>query len=231
MAFEGFGPGALGFLGDLAENNDRAWFAENRERYERDLLGPQREFVDAIGAEFARIDARVQAVPNVDRSIYRINRDIRFTPDKSPYKTYADLVFWLGSDRKFSAGYFLRLVPNAVWIGGGTHQLSDEQLRRYRHAVVSPRQGPRLEAIVGRFREHGLEVDGAALKREPAGFRAQGERAELLKFTWLHAIRKVTPPPPELVGPGFVAWCMSEFQGVKPLVDWLAEAIDGVETT
>lgn len=231
MLFEGFGPDALGFLADLAEHNDRAWFAENRERYERELLAPQRAFVDAIAAEFANVDSRVQAVPAVDRSIYRINRDIRFTRDKSPYKTYADLWFWIGADRKVASGYFVRLVPGAVWIGGGTHQLTDEQLERYRLAVVSPQRGAQLEAIVADARADGLEVGGASLKRLPAGFSAEGGRAELLKFTWLHAMLKFTPPPRELGSRAFVAWCMAEFRRVKPLVDWLAETIEGAEPT
>ena len=230
MAFEGFGPGALGFLADLAEHNDRAWFAENRTRYERDLLGPQREFVDAVGAAFGKTDSRVQAVAAVDRSIYRINRDIRFARDKSPYKTYADLWFWIGPDRKFAPGYFMRLIPSAVWIGGGMHQLTDGQLRRYRLAVVSPERGPRLGAIVTAARDAGLEVGGAELKRLPAGFTAEGPAAELVRFKWLHAIRKVEPPPVELGSAAFVAWCMERFGEARPLVDWLAETIDGTET-
>ena len=72
----------------------------------------------------------------VNKSIFRINRDTRFSKDKSPYKTYADMWFWIGDDRKGSAGYFIRLVPDAVWVGGGAHWLSDPQLARYRAAVV-----------------------------------------------------------------------------------------------
>ena len=225
MTFEGFGPGALGFLAELAENNDRGWFAENRARYERDLLEPERAFVEAIAGEFAKVDPRVRAVSSVDRSIYRINRDTRFTRDKSPYKTYADLWFWIGPDRKSAPGYFVRLVPCAVWVGGGAHQLTDEQLQRYRLGVVSPERGPRLVSIVEQARSVGLEVSGEGLKRPPAGFSAQGAAAELLRYKWLHALRKVSPPP-ELGSAGFVAWCMHEFAAVRPLVDWLAETIE-----
>ena len=228
MAFTGFGPGALGFLGDLAEHNDRAWFAENRDRYERDLLGPQRDFVDAIGAAFAARDERVQAVPAIDRSIYRINRDIRFSRDKSPYKTYADVWFWVGSDRKFSPGYFVRMVPGSVMIGGGAHQMTDEQLRCYRVAVVDGLHGQWLEHIVDDLSAEGFRVGEATLKRVPSGFPAQHPRADLLKFTMVHAIQEVAPPA-EMAGPEFVDWCMERFSAVKPLVDWLAEQLGGAE--
>ena len=65
-------------------------------RYERVLLDRQRAFVDAVGAAFEGVDPRVQCVPAVNRSIFRINRDTRFSRDKSPYKTYTDLFFWVG---------------------------------------------------------------------------------------------------------------------------------------
>ena len=100
MEFTGFGPGTTAFLADLATHQDRAWFAENRARYDRELLDKQRAFVDAIGAAFSSVDPRVQAVPAVDRSIFRIFRDVRFSRDKSPYKTYSDVFFWIGSDRR-----------------------------------------------------------------------------------------------------------------------------------
>jgi uncharacterized protein (TIGR02453 family) len=223
MAFTGFSADTLGFLADLAEHNDRAWFAENRGRYDSSLLEPQREFVDAIGSAFAEVDPRVRAVPSVDRSIYRINRDIRFSKNKSPYKAYADLWFWVGDDRKYSAGYFLRMQPGEVWIGGGMHQLTDAQLAAFRSAVIDGVRGAALERILSGLTAEGFEVGESTLKRVPSGFSAQAPRAELLRYTWIHAIRKVSPPPPEFESEQFVAWCMDRFGQVKPLVDWLAE--------
>lgn len=226
--FEGFPSGAQQFLLQLAQNNDRAWFAENRERYERDLLGPERDFVDAIGSAFVQLDQRVNAVPAVDRSIFRINRDTRFGPDKSPYKTYSDLWFWTGTDRKFGAGYFLRIVPDEIWIGGGQHRMTPEQLTRYRNAVVDGVRGRWLESVLGDLASAGYEVGEATLKRVPRGFSAQTARADLLRFTAVHAIMKVSPPPAEMQSAAFVDWCMERFLVVKPLVDWLAEETAGL---
>ncbi len=225
MAFEGFGSATLDFLSDLADHNDRDWFAENRGRYERVLLGPEKEFVETLGIEFAAFDPRVRAAPAINGSIFRINRDIRFARDKSPYKTYADLWFWIGEDRKTAMGYFVRMIPGEVWVGGGTHQMTDEQTTRYRRAVVSAQAGGRLVEIVEALRADGLEVDGEQSKRLPAGFTAEGARADLLRYKWLHSMDKVTPPPAEFDGPEFVQWCMREFARVRPLVDWLAETI------
>ena len=229
MAFNGFSAETFDFLVDLEAHNERAWFAENRERYERVLLGPQREFVDAVGAAFAAVDQRVHAVPEVNASIYRIYRDVRFSKDKSPYKTYSDMWFWLGDEKKFSAGYFVRIAPDSVWVGGGQHQLTDAQLGRYRRAVDDGITGQWLARIADDVAVAGFEMGDATLKRVPVGFSAQSPRAELLKFTRIHAIAKVSPPPAEALSAEFVGWCMDRFQRVKPLVDWLAEQIGGAE--
>jgi uncharacterized protein (TIGR02453 family) len=228
MGFSGFPKGAQAFLADLAENNDRIWFADNRERYERDLLGPEREFVDAIGTAFAAIDERVHADSGANRSIFRINRDTRFSKDKSPYKTHADLWFWIGDDRKTSpAGYFVRLIPDAVWIGGGVHTLTDKQLTRYRVAVADGVQGPRLEHILADLEGAGFDVGEQTLKRAPAGYSPQHPRIELLRYTSIHAMDKVSPSPPQIESEAFVGWCMERFAHTKPLVDWLASQLSG----
>ena len=228
MMFTGFPPGAQQFLAQLAQNNDRAWFAENRERYERDLLGPEKDFVDAIGAKFVQIDQRVQAVPAVNRSIFRINRDIRFTPDKSPYKTFSDLWFWVGEDRKFAAGYFVRILPDEIWVGGGQYQMNPDRLRRYRAAVVDGVRGRWIESVLSDLAAAGYEMGEPSLKRVPAGFSAQQARADLLRFTEIHVITKVSPPPAEMQSAAFVDWCMERFSAVKPLVDWLTEELAGL---
>ena len=225
MAFEGFGSATLDFLSDLAEHNDRDWFAQNRDRYERVLLAPEKEFIDALGEQFSAFDPRVHTVSAVNGSIFRINRDIRFSRDKSPYKTHADLWFWIGDDRKTAMGYFLRMIPGEVWVGGGTHQMTDAQTARYRSAVVSADAGARLIEIVDALRGDGLEVDGEQSKRLPTGFSAEGARADLLRYKWLHVLDKVSPPPPEFAGPQFVEWCMGQFARSRPLVDWLAETV------
>jgi uncharacterized protein (TIGR02453 family) len=228
MPFTGFTEDTMAFLGELSEHNDRAWFAENRERFERELLEPQKEFVDAVGSAFSAIDQRVQAVPVVGRSIFRINRDTRFSPDKAPYKRYADVWFWIGSDRKFSAGYFVRMVPGEVWIGGGVHRMTTETLRLYRAGVVDGVKGQMLAHVVADVEAVGFEVHEPALQRVPAGFSAQHPRAELLRHKDLFALVKASPPPAEFYCPQFVSWSMERFAQVKPLVDWLAEQLGGV---
>ena len=225
MEFSGFGPGTTTFLADIATRQDRAWFAENRARYEREVLDKERAFVDAVGTAFASVDGRVQAVPAVDRSIFRIFRDVRFSRDKSPYKTHADMRFWVGDDFKRGPSYYVRIVADGVVVGGGAHQLQPDQITRLRSAIVASASGEGLERILGELGSAGYEVGEATLARVPSGFSADSPRAELLRYTMVHALRRVSPEPPEFASAAFVGWCMEQFVAVKPLVDWLAETI------
>jgi len=222
ITFEGFTADTLPFLSDLAAHNDREWFAANRDRYERTLLGPERAFIGALGAEFAAVDPRVRCEPAVNGSIFRINRDTRFSRDKSPYKTHADMWFWLGEDRKQSPGYFVRLVPDAVWVGGGRHFMTPEVLTALRSAISAEKTGAELAEIVADLQADGYELGDQTLARVPRGFAADHPRADLLRFTVLHAIEQTSPPPPELTSEAFVDWCMERFVRVRPLVEWLA---------
>lgn len=225
MGFDGFSAGTLGFLTDLAAHNDRAWFAENRARYESELLDRQKAFVAAMATAFEVVDPRVQCVPAVNKSIFRINRDVRFSRDKSPYKTHSDVFFWIGEARKSDPGYFLRIVPEGLWVGCGAHSLMPEQLARLRRAIVAPASGSAFERLLGELEADGYQVGERGLARVPAGFAKDAPRADLLRLTAVHAIQRVSPVPPEFESTALVDWCMGRFVRVKPLVDWLVEAV------
>lgn len=224
MGFSGFDPDTRRFIAELAAHNDREWFAENRQRYERVVLDRQRAFVDAVGIAFEAVDPRVQCVPAVNRSIFRINRDTRFSRDKSPYKTYSDLFFWIGNDRRSAPGYFTRIAADEVWVGCGAHSLSPEQLARLRAAIVAPASGEEFERILGELAADGYEIGERGLKRVPAGFSADSPRADLLRLTVVHAIQR-SEPPKEFERAEYVEWCMERFVRCKPLVDWLVDHI------
>ncbi len=224
MAFEGFTEDTLAFIADLAAHNDRDWFAANKQRYESSVLGPEKEFVETIRAPLAAIAPGASAEPRVNGSIFRINRDTRFSRDKSPYKTHVDLWFWMGPERKTSpGGYFVRLTADSVWVGGGVHALSDAQLVRLRAAIAEEASGSRLETVLDRLRGAGYAVGEEAYKRVPAGYPSDHPRADLLRFGSLSAMQADLPVPQEFYSAAFVDWCIAHFAQTVPLVNWLAE--------
>lgn len=229
MAFDGFTKDTLAFLGDLAEHNDREWFAENKSRYEAEVLEREKAFVTAMGDELASLapisGGAIHAEPRVGGSIFRINRDTRFSRDKSPYKTHADLWFWVGDDRKTAQGYFVRIVAHGVWLGGGVHMLAPEQLARMRAAIDAEDSGAAIQEVVDRLRTEGNYVGDEAYKRVPRGFAADHPRAELLRFGSLHAMQQDLPVPAEFYTDRFASWCAERFVPYAPLVQWLSDVL------
>ena len=115
MSFTGFPPETFAFLAGLEKNNSKEWFEAHRGDYEAYHVGPAKLFVAAIGPRLKAISKTVNAEPRVNGSIFRINRDVRFSKDKRPYKTTLDLWFWEGDKRGWdSPGFFLRLMPKAM---------------------------------------------------------------------------------------------------------------------
>jgi uncharacterized protein (TIGR02453 family) len=220
--FEGFGPGTFAFLRDLAQHNDREWFNANRARYEAYYLAPALTFISEIGPRLAaELPGDVRFEARVNGSLFRINRDVRFSKDKSPYKDHIDMWFWTG-DRKGweTPGYFMRLTPERWAIGAGIHHLSKAGLEVYRNAVVDDARGRELEAAVARIGD-AYEVGPAVRKTVPRGYDSDHPRAGYLLFQGLVAMLEA-PLPDEAAGRGFVDYCAGHFKAVSPVNEWLA---------
>ena len=114
--FDGFPKQTLTFLRGLRRNNTKAWFEEHRGDYEQYWVDPAKAFVDSAGAGLQSI-APVAAEPRVNGSIFWINRDIRFSKDKTPYKDHLDFWFWEGSRKTAPSGFFLRISPDGPLSG------------------------------------------------------------------------------------------------------------------
>ncbi len=222
MAFEGFPAEALVFLANLARNNDREWFHEHRDEYDRLLLEPARDFVEAMGDQLPE----AHADPRVGRSIMRINRDTRFSKHKRPYKDHLDLWFWQGEGpSRGCPGYWFRLTPERLILGAGMHSFERDMLERYREAVADGRLGGALVETLERLRADGHEIRGRRYKRVPAGYDVPPERSELLLHAALYTGIELEPPPPETATAEFPAFCAARWRTMTPLQEWLVELV------
>ena len=221
----GFGPETFSFLRDLTQHNDRDWFMANRSRYEAHYLAPSLAFIEAIGPHLAgELPGDVRFEPRVNGSLFRINRDVRFSKDKTPYKNHIDMWFWSG-DRKGweTPGYFMRLLPDRWAIGGGMHHFSKESLDAYRNSVVDESSGTALEDAVSRIGPP-YEVGLVSRKSVPRGYDAAHPRAPYLLHEGLVAVLE-GPLPPEVAGEDFVDACLEHFKAVSPINVWLASIL------
>jgi uncharacterized protein (TIGR02453 family) len=221
MGFDGFRKETVRFLAGLRAHNDRDWFEAHRRDYEEAYLAPAIAFAEALAPRLRKIEPDVNVEPRVNGSIMRINRDIRFSKDKSPYKDHLDLWFWTG-DRKGwdSSGFWFRLTPDQLMLGTGMHGFAPEALARYRAAVLDARKGAALAATVAKLRKAGYEVGTEAYKKTPAGVPADHPRAALLRHGGLHAGWQGKHPAP-LGTAKFVDFAAKHYAAVAPLHRWL----------
>ena len=220
MSFDGFDRGLLRFLTDLRANNERDWFHAHRDEYEALLLEPARDFVEALGPELRVFVPEVAAEPRVNGSIFRIARDTRFSKDKRPYKDHLDLWFWVG-ERRRGPGFWFRLSPEELLLGGGMHHFDPGQLERYRTAVVDEERGATLRDEVERLRAAGYDIGGQRYKRTPRGFEAPEDRADLLLHEGVFGWVGFSPVPGEVFAAGFPRFCAERYRPLARLVEWL----------
>jgi uncharacterized protein (TIGR02453 family) len=177
----------LEFLADLGRHNSKTWFDANRPRYEAAYLEPATAFVETIAPTLEKLVPGITAEPRVNGSIFRVNRDTRFSRDKSPYKDHLDFWFWQGERKAAVSGLFLRIAPAAVTVGAGAHGFDPARLARYRAAVADEAAGAELVALVGQLERDGRELGGETYSKTPRGFEVDDARGRLLRHSALYA--------------------------------------------
>src|SRR6202022_2317029 len=138
-----FTPRLFDFLRELRVNNHREWFQRNRARYEKDVRDPALQFITDVGPALRKISPHLVADSRpVGGSLFRINRDIRFSADKSPYKTAVGMSFGHDEGREAAApGFSLHLEPGESFAGGGIHMADNATLNKIRDAIVADSSG------------------------------------------------------------------------------------------
>jgi len=222
--FSGFNKETVQFFKGLRRNNDRDWFAKHREMYDKHVMEPAKAFVVAMGERLRTAVPGIIAAPMVNKSIFRINRDTRFSLDPSPYKTNLGLYFWEGRrSRMESSGFYFHLEPPDIILGSGMYTFPDYFVPRYRRAVVDPKLGRELGKILAVLAERkDIEIGGKYYKRVPAGCDPGHPNAELLKHKslWVGFESKI---PEELYSARLVDYCFQRYELCIPLHRWLVK--------
>jgi uncharacterized protein (TIGR02453 family) len=207
--FTGFQSDAFEFLHDLAGDNTKSFFDANRSRYEQFVAGPTRAFVDAMTPALqATVHADLDGEPKVGRSLFRINRDVRFGKDKTPYNAHVDIMWWVGDGPVLRAlpAVICRLTSTTVLLGAGQFGLRNADLARYRDRLISPEFGPRFRAAVDAASVAGCSMTDATRAHPPRGFPVDHMNADLSLRDGFHLYRTVAHPS-EVAGHAFVGWC------------------------
>ncbi|MBN2223501.1 MAG: DUF2461 domain-containing protein [Deltaproteobacteria bacterium] len=225
-SFAGFFRETPAFFAELAKNNTKLWFDEHRADFQTYVMTPAQLFVQAIGARLQIIAPDIIADPRVNRSLFRLNRDVRFSKDKSPYKTHLAFWFWEGGrPRMENSGFYFHIEPDSIMTGSGLYFFPKPLLAAYRQAVVHPVYGPQLaEAIAAVRSRPGYDVWGKHYKKVPAGFDPGHENSELLLYDGMTAFLE-EPIPAELFSAKIVDYVYERFAHMAPIHRWVADMI------
>ena len=180
-SFTGFGPKALQFFHELAMNQDRQWFEQNKQVYENEVLRPMSALVVSLAEELARRGIPLTGDPK--RSMFRIHRDVRFSHDKSPYKTHAGAVLTRDGTKKCQGLLYVHVSPEGSFTAAGFYHPEQEHLAALRRGIAaSPDRFQDLERMLKKSRL--VLGRDEALQRLPRGFEdvPAGSAAEALKL-------------------------------------------------
>ena len=223
--FSAFPAATSEFLRGIAENNAKDWFEANRQLYEDGYVAPARHFIEAIGPRLKQISPSVRYEAKINGSISRVNRDVRFSRDKRPYKDHLDIWFWHGDKKGWDRpGFYLRLTPETVFVGSGMHMLQGRMLDDFRNAVVGDLSGEALLKAVATVEKAGpYVIGGATRKTVPRGFDANHQRARFLMHDGLYAGLEL--PAGTAGSPGFGELAFRHFSATWPIGQWLLDEV------
>ncbi|MEO8561519.1 MAG: DUF2461 domain-containing protein [bacterium] len=228
--FHGFKPAAITFLRSLKRNNTREWFQAHRDHYENDVRAPLAALVEELDVRFA--DLAPEIVGNPKRSLFRIHRDVRFSNDKSPYKTNAACWFYHGDAGRGvgsatahgGAGFYFHMEPGESMLGGGIWMPPRPTLNRIRERIDEDHttltrvlRDPALRRRFGGLSEEGM------LKRMPRGYPDTHPAATLLRHRSFTVGRTLTDA--ELFSAKLPDLLARDYARILPLVRWFNHAL------
>jgi uncharacterized protein (TIGR02453 family) len=205
MGFAGIPLAALDFYEDLEADNSKAFWTAHKAVYDGQVKAPILELAAALGPEFG------------EAKLFRPYRDIRFSKDKTPYKTHQGV--WFGDSRRY-----LQISAAGLFVGGGYWHTTSAQVSRLRRAVADDRTGTALEKAIAAVTKAGQEVGGEQLTRVPSGFDKDHVRADLLRYKSL-TCRREFGSPQWLSTPKAQTEVVSAWRAMNPVVEWLDQHV------
>lgn len=203
--FTGFSEEALGFYEGLEADNSKSYWTDRLPVYEQRVKGPMLALLAALEPEFG------------PGRLFRPYRDVRFSKDKTPYKTHIGALAGDG-------GLYVQLSAEGLMLAGGYYTMVKDQLERYRAAVDADRPGRALSRVTGALERGGFELAGERLARAPRGVDPSHPRIELLRHKGIAAVRRFDEQP-WLDGPQCLDVVADGWRQVLPLCRWLDQQV------
>jgi uncharacterized protein (TIGR02453 family) len=223
MEFRGFDSSLFQFLEELADNNHRSWFQNNKSRYETAVLEPSLAFIREFAPRLKKISPYfVASDRRVGGSLMRVYRDTRFGKDKTPYKTNVGIQFRheFGKD-VHAPGFYVHLAPGECFLALGVWRPDKETLALIRQTIVEHPDRWKRSRNDGKFRAR-YQLDGDSLKTPPRGFPADHPWIEDLKRTDFVGLQEVSEQ--DVLKPKFIDAVAASFAAGRPFMRFLCDA-------
>lgn len=209
------------FLQQLSENNNRDWFQSHKPEF----LQAKESFqiiTEILIKEIGKFDPEINSLQAKD-CIFRIYRDVRFSKDKSPYKTNFGAFMVLGGKKSGKAGYYMHFDPQGSFLAGGIYMPPSDQLKKLRNYIFE--HANELKEIINQpdFKRKFGEISGEKLKNPPRGFPADFPDIELLKFKSYIVIKEYSEK--RLVQEDFITEAKTVFQQMHPFISFLNKSL------
>jgi uncharacterized protein (TIGR02453 family) len=203
MRFTGFGEGAVEFYDGLIADNSKAYWTDQRPVYEGDVRAPMEALLADVEAEFG------------PGKVFRPYRDVRFSRDKTPYKTHCGAT---------AGSFYVQVGADGLAVAGGYYRMASDQVARFRVAVDDERRGSDLEKRLAAVRTDGIVVAGEMLKTRPRGFDPDHPRMDLLRHKSIYGWRE-WPPDDALHDGGARDRVIATWRALTPLTEWLTDHV------
>jgi uncharacterized protein (TIGR02453 family) len=175
VTFQGFGEHAIDFYDGLTADNSKIYWDANKHLYQGDVRAPMEALLAELEPEFGGLG---------EPKVFRPYRDVRFSKEKTPYKTHCGGVIEQG---RGGGAYYVQVGPEGLMVGGGCFHLEADQLSRFRVAIDDSRRGEALEKIIAKLSKAGFVIRGEQLKTKPRGYELDHPRIDLLRHKSLYA--------------------------------------------
>lgn len=205
--FRGFGEAVVDFYEGLEADNSKAYWTDHRDTYERDVRDPMTALLADLEPEFG------------PGKVFRPHRDVRFSHDKTPYKTHCG---------GYSPPFYVEVSTDGMMAAGGYYMMAPDQVARFRTAVDDERRGKDLQARLDAAEADGLVVGGEKLKTRPKGTDPDHPRLDLLRHKGIHVSRR-WPPDDVLHGPNVRDRVRKVWRAARPLAEWLDDHVGPTE--
>lgn len=211
--FDHLVPEARAFLGELAQNNTRDWFMDNKPRFDQQLKQPATLMLDIIAGKL-----RALSKDPVTTKLFRPHRDVRFSKDKTPYHTHLHLLWTTNTGGRQPLGWFFGVAPDYVSVGAGLMGFEKETLIAWRETLDSPK-GDQLADIISSLTSRGLTMAEPTLKRVPPPYAKDHVHGDLLRRKGMSMWREISVD--DIKKGGLTNTIMTALSELKPLQDAL----------